>query len=455
MIRTSGWRVGVIALCTVLSALAQERPSDFASHWPLATEGAAPWYRLELPLSAQLATRQGDLGDLRIFDSAGQSMPYTLQRDGVAHEYRAAQAGVKWFPLYDAIDLDRRVPNVRVQLAANGSVSDVQPGEELEAGEEILRGWLLDTSAIKAPLIHLNFDWTSEREGFQHFTIEASDDFRQWQAWGDGQVGRFSFADERIEQHDVDLAGKPARYLRLLWTSPQAAPILSSVQITSDLSKGVAQPLSWSEPLVGRSDKANEYTWQLPLAVAVERIKVLVEQSNSLAPVAVLGRHDANASWQLLQNGLLYRLSQNGQDFVQDQFALPGQTVRQIMLQVDDRGGGLGNGVPQLQVAARPLQVLFKAGGAGPFSLALGSATRPGQRMLVPNDAELAGIAQAHIVDTAPGKALAPAQASATSANRAGFNPTHVALWLGLSIVALACAMFALVLGRQRSTRVR
>ncbi|WPP02326.1 DUF3999 domain-containing protein [Pseudomonas sp. HR96] len=436
------------------------RPADFARQWPLAAEGAGPWYHLDLPLSAQLLAHQADLGDLRVFDAAGQPQPYFIARPTAAHAYGEAQAGVKWFPLYDAAEASRRVPDVRVQLAGNGSVSDVQPNEELEAGEEILRGWLLDTSAIKAPLIHLNFDWTSEREGFQHFSIEASDDLKQWQPWGDGQVGRFSFADERIEQHDVDLAARPARYLRLLWKSPQAAPILTSVQVTSDISNAAAMPLTWSEPVAGRSDKPNEYIWQLPAALAVERIKVLVEQSNSLAPVAVYGRSEAGGSWQPLQNGLLYRLAQNGQDFVQDQLALPGQTLRQIMLQVDDRGGGLGSAVPRLEVATHAVQVLFKGEGKPPFTLALGNSTVRGAPV-APVDVGAAG--QAHVVVAAPLKPAAPlpaaaavAPAPASAAPAAGLPGwAHAALWAGLVVAALLLVAMAWSLGRARSARPR
>nr|WP_256737460.1 DUF3999 domain-containing protein [Pseudomonas sp. dw_358] len=446
-----------MALCTVLSALAAEQqPGDFARQWPLALSGAGPWYRLQLPVTAEFSAHQPDLGDLRVLNAAGAAQAYSLHRTSVPPAAKDAETDVKFFPLYDAADGTRRVPDVRVQLAANGSVIDVQPAEELEAGEEALRGWLLDTSAIKAPLINLNFDWTSEREGFQRFTLEASDDLQHWQSWGEGQVGRFSFADERIEQHDVDLAGKPARYLRLLW--PQSAPILSSVQITSDLSKAPAESLSWSDPLSGRSDKPNEYIWQLPVPLAVERVKFIVQQPNTLAPVAVYGRSDANGSWQPLQNGLLYRLSQSGQDFVQDQMAMPGQVVRQILLQVDDRGGGLGSTVPRLQVAARPAQVVFKAEGDGPFTLAVGSATVRSAAVPVANGLAVTGEAQI-VVAPAPrpvSKPAAPA-AKAPAPAPASLAPdwTHLALWLGLLLAAVVLAVLAWGLGRPRSARPR
>ncbi|KAB0545230.1 DUF3999 domain-containing protein, partial [Pseudomonas palleroniana] len=163
-------------------------------------------------------------------------------------------------------------PSVRVQSNANGTLVEVQPSSRLEAGEEELRGWLLDASAIKAPLQQLVLDWTSGRDGFQRFTIEASDDLQHWQSWGEGQVARLTFADERVEQHEVSLPGQSARYLRLLWDSPSSAPILTSAQLQSASRESLPLPLAWSQPLAGSTVKAGEYTWQLPMGLNIEQV---------------------------------------------------------------------------------------------------------------------------------------------------------------------------------------
>ena len=45
--------LGIVAMGVVLSAVAQEKPADFATQVPLSVTGEGPWYRLELPLSVQ------------------------------------------------------------------------------------------------------------------------------------------------------------------------------------------------------------------------------------------------------------------------------------------------------------------------------------------------------------------------------------------------------------------
>jgi len=359
-------------LCAALWAQAEELPDDFTSITPLTITGQGPWYRLELPLALQLGARQSNLNDVRIFNADGQAQPYALTLGQPQHEEEQTPITVKRFPLYNSDDARDAEPKIRVQRTPNGTLVEVQPEGEIEAGEEVLRGWLLDTSAINAPLDQLILDWSTEREGFQRFSIEASDDLQHWKRWGEGQVARLSFADELVEQRVVTLPGRNARYLRLLWSSPQSAPTLASAQIL--VSNSGVLPLSWSPGVSGHVEKPGVYVWQLPVALPLERMKVEIAQANSLAPVTLYARRDSGAPWQLIDSGLLYRLTQNGQDVVQDEMELPGDVVQQLKLEVDDRGGGLGQDAPKLSFAVRSTQVVFLGRGAPPYSLAIGNA---------------------------------------------------------------------------------
>lgn len=396
-----GWYV--VGLCLAFSAGAQEKPQDFATQLPLTVSGEGPWYRLELPLAVQLNARQSDLRDIRVFNAAGEPQAFAVVRESAQRSETQQLQQVKGFPLYGPADASDANPSVRVQSSANGTLVQVQPASQLEAGEETRRGWLLDASAIKAPLQRLILDWTSENDGFQRFSIEASDDLQHWQPWGEGQVARLSFADERVEQHEVGLPGQTARYLRLLWKSPQAAPVLANVQVQSASSTVLPLPLVWSEPLAGNRLAAGEYTWQLPSGVSLERLSVELNQPNSLAPVVLYGRRESHQPWQVLSSGLLYRLTQNGQEVVQDQLQLPGRTVTQLKLDVDERGGGLGEHAPALRFAVRATQLVFLARGEPPFSLAVGQATASAANLplstLIPDYSaqRLAGLGQARV----------------------------------------------------------
>ncbi|MGY2375341.1 DUF3999 domain-containing protein [Pseudomonas sp. SDO524_S393] len=438
--------VVVLGLCTTLSVWAQETPADFTTQVPLSVSGSGPWYRLELPLAVQLNARQADLGDVRIFNAAGEPQAYALSRQSAQRTESRTVTDVKWFPLY-AADTREALPGVVMKATTDGTLLEVKPSTAAKPGKQVRRGWVLDASAIKAPLQQLSLDWSRERDGFQRFSIEASDDLQHWQAWGDGQVARLSFADERVEQHDVGLPGQPARYLRLLWQG-QAAPMLTSAKLTSATSSSLPLPLVWSPPLAGTRLKAGEYSWQLPAGLSVERLRVELKQPNTLAPVTLSGRRDAKQAWQPLSKGVLYRLAQNGQDVVQDELPLPGQVISELKLQVDERGGGLGVDAPALRFAVRTTQLVFLARGEPPFTLALGSASVKAANLplstLIPDySAErLKTLGQAKVSGEAQVQTLAVAATA-----EAGVDWKKLGLWavLLLGVAALGAMAYSLL----------
>jgi hypothetical protein len=355
-------------------AVAPDAPADFTLQVPLTLSGEGPWYRLELPMEVLFAAQFADLRDARVFDAEGQAQAYALTLGRTSQRENIQQTAVKWFPLRGPKDAPLDASGIRVQRSSAGTLVEVTAAASAASAEEQLRGWLLDASAITAPLEKLQLNWSGDAEGFQRFSIEASNDLQHWQSWGEGQIARLSFADEQLEQRSIPLPGARARYLRLLWLAPQQAPALTAAELFSSASDTLPAPMAWSAPMAPTSVKLGEYSWDLPLALPLERIKIALPQTNTLAPVQLFGRRDAKAHWQSLGRSLLYRLPQAGNESLQEQIELYGAPVQQLKLLVDMRGGGLGTEAPQLQVGLRATELVFLARGTQPFTLALGNA---------------------------------------------------------------------------------
>lgn len=370
--RTVRWGKSWAFACLLATPLVQaaEDSGSYAARVPLQLSGEGPWYRLELPLALHLAAQHADLRDLRIFNGEGEALAYALTLGGVQSRESREEAAVKWFPLQGEATTPG-APVVRVERSTSGTLVEVTP--EQVSGELVRRGWLLDASGLDQPLHRLRLEWAAGSEGFQRFSIEASDDLQNWSEWGEGQIARLSFSGERIDQREVSLPGQKAKYLRLLWLTPQRAPELLGARLVSIHSEQ-STPLVWSEPLPGKVGKPGEYSWALPLSLPLERVKVVLDQANTLAPVSLSSRRDGKLEWQPLAHGLLYRLPQGGREMLHDEIELYGAPVSQLRLQVDERGGGLGKQAPRLQVALRSTQVVFLARGSAPYTLAIGKA---------------------------------------------------------------------------------
>jgi hypothetical protein len=185
------------------------------------------------------------------------------------------------------------------------------------------------------------------------------------------------------------------------------------------------------------------------MGLNVERLQVELSQPNSLAPVTLSGRRESSLPWQPMSSGLLYRLTQNGQDVVQNELQLSGQIVQQLKLTVDERGGGLGAEAPTVRFAVRSIQLMFLARGAGPYTLALGSATVKAANLplstLIPDysAAKLATLGKA----TVDSGAVATPASTVTTAATIDTNWKKIGLWavLLLSVLFLGAMAFSLL----------
>ena len=431
-----------LLLSVSLSGLVQagETLQDYRQSTALQLVGDGPWYRLELPYAAHLAAGHADLRDLRVFDSNGQMQAYALMPGRSETVQQEQEHGVRWFPLQGRADASE-MPALRVERSTTGTLIELRDDEPADSRQQ-LRGWLLDASAIDAPLVRMSLDWSGAEEGFQRFSIEASDDLQHWRNWGDGQVARLSFADERIDQRQIDLPGQRARYLRLLWHSPAQAPQLQAVTLRSQRQAHQAAPLAWSEPLSAQTNAEGLYQWQLPLALPLERLRIELEQRNMLVPLRVEARSSDQDAWRQLVSGVLYRLPEAGREVVNDELALPGWPVRQLRVQVDARAGGLGVPAPRLQVALRATQLVFLGRGEPPYRLALGNPSA--QSAALPLHTLIPGYQPERLVSLGRAEWVEPLATAVESPVGAGRDWQRWGLWavllLGVGLLALMAA---------------
>lgn len=433
--------VGLAASLLLPLAVAQDAPADFTTQAALTLTGEGPWYRLQVPMALQFAARYADLRDIRVFNAEGQAQAYALTLGRAEQQVQVRQTAVKWFPLHGAKDGSAEAPGIRVQRSDGGTLVEVLSETGGKPEQQILRGWLLDASAIEAPLEQLQLDWSSDSDGFQRFSIEASDDLQHWQSWGEGQIARLAFADEQLQQRRVNLPGQSARYLRLLWLAPQQAPQLLAAELSSSDRQAKAAHMVWSAALSVSSSKSGEYTWELPLALPLERVHISLPQANTLAPVTLYGRRDGTLQWQVLNRSLLYRVPQGGKESLQEHIELYGAPVQQLKLVVDERGGGLGSSAPQITVGLRATELVFLARGTPPYQLVLGnqaaqaanlplSTLIPGYEPARPNQL---GVASVAVATAATAEPQAPV-AAATDWKRIGL---WAVLLLGVGLLVL------------------
>jgi hypothetical protein len=122
-----------------------------------------------------------------------------------------------------------------------------------------------------------------------------------------------------------------------------------------------------------RRDGAQAVEWELASALPLAALGLQTSQANTLVPVRVLGRNQASEPWRQLSQGLVFRLGSGAAESANAALILPRVAVR--WLRVEATLGQRLEGVPlSAQAVFAPVELIFVAGGSGPYELAAGRA---------------------------------------------------------------------------------
>lgn len=345
---------------------------NYAHHAEIKGEGAGPFFHLALTMEVYRNSLSLGLQDLRVFNAAGEIVPYALMLKTDIPQPTVEQTELRGFPLYS--DAQTTNQGIQIRREQNGALVSIEPSKPTLTHK--LTGVILDASHVVAPLVALDVALPEYRQPFQRFRIEASDDLKDWRGVHDSAtIAVLTQGDARIEQRRIELPALHAKYLRLTWIDPQDIPSLPKVIATSSATLPQIQPeLLWSETLPPLPSKNGEIIYRLNGVLPVERIRFLLPQINTLTPAQILARNNDKQPWHKLSDTVLYRLASKGAEFLSPDIDLEGEAISELQIKLDARAGGVGSTPPQIKFAIQPQQLVFLARGNGPFTLAWGMA---------------------------------------------------------------------------------
>jgi hypothetical protein len=183
--------------------VAQAEAVAFRHHAPITIEQPGAFVRLPLPVSAYAASRQLNLGDLRVVDARGARVPFALLPPR-QHEAREAEQ-VRAADLY-ALPARRQggaEPALPLEVQVVGDRITVRRLEPRSAGAAAASaaaaakatstpaGWLFDLGQARRdepPARALRLAWAEPAEFTAAYELEVSSDLRQWRSAGGGQL---------------------------------------------------------------------------------------------------------------------------------------------------------------------------------------------------------------------------------------------------------------------------
>jgi hypothetical protein len=367
-------RAALLLLSLSTFALAADAPPRFANTATLSLEGKGAVYALTLPAAVYRGIARRDLGDLRVLNGAGEVVPYALERVAATEKTAGSTLKLGFFPLAAAPGRPVEDLSLRVERRPDGTVSAVVTPGERRAPERRVAGYLIDASAVDVAMRELRFEWPDGPEGTSlDARIEASDDLRSWRLAASGPLLVLRRGETTLERRSIELPALRAKYLRFSWRSGQQDPKLSGVNVQLvDAATDTAR--AWLRFEGSAGAKPGEYLFELPAALPVDRLRLELPQENTVVSANVATQEREGGPEAVLASAVLYRMEHGGLKLVNPDLRLPATAGKRWLLRVDQRGGGLGGGMPVLHAGWLPHRLLFVARGEPPFKLAFGNA---------------------------------------------------------------------------------
>lgn len=445
-----------LALSPVPAAVASETLADYAGSMAMTTLGSESLHRIELPQAVYAGVRYADLRDLRVFNAAQEPLPYALVGEApVALPPRAVFAPPVFGIPAGATGATDQL-DVRIEQRADGSVVSIRNRNPASANARVVTGspvaaYIVDATRIDSEIAAVRPEWREVPASYVgSVRVEASDNLRDWRTLVAGApLAYLTQGQARLVQDRIEFAPIRSRYFRLVF-SPAAPALLGLAAEAPSVQREIRRQ---TLRVAGRTgDKPGEFEFDLGSRAPVDRVRLVVPQSNALAPVRLEARPDARGEWRPVVSTVAYRMVRDGQELASPAVAVAPNASPRWRAVVDQTSGGLGDAAPELEVSWPARGLVFVARGQGPYTLAFGRADATPVRLplatLVPGYRDGAE-GSFPVAEIGPLRTGSPPSTSMLPQFMVDSDLKKVGLWMALVIGVLVLAAMAWRLSRQ------
>lgn len=355
-----------------MAAAADLRPEDFAWGMPIETPAAGPAYRFTLPVEVFTKVAHEDLRDLRVFNAAGEVVPYEVRQ---ARPEPLARPPGPSLPLFALHGGARATLNgVRVTIHSQGTAVDLQAGAA-SPDPHVVTSYVLDAREITPPLSGLQLQWAHGAPEFSgSLRIEASDDLGSWRVVkSDAPVIHLLTGGAELTQSRLEFPSTKARFWRLTWLGKTAPFELTAVTAEPTPDQPLAPQSTVTVAGSRVKDKAGELAFDLGAKLPVTQVNLALPQPNSVLRVELLSRARTTDTWRPITRAEFYRVSTGASDHDNEPIRIPTNFDRYWLVRPAQASGPIGD--VRLQATWDAMDLVFLARGAGPFVLAYGNAS--------------------------------------------------------------------------------
>ena len=358
--------IGLGLLVASSVALAQA-PDEFRGTAVVTVSGNEGLHRVELPFEAYRLARRG-LPDLRFFNGRGEALPFAFAAAAPTEPPAREAVAVPLFPVRSAPGAPEGDVRLDVRAARDGTLIALRPKPTAPAAARTT-AWVADASAVKEPIGSVVVEW-ERKPGTEvaRVSLEASEDLKSWQPLASGQVVDLHHDGRALSQPRLEFGAQKVKYLRVSSRTDGFALTGLRVERTRSVPEAPRQLVTVGGAAL---NEPGRFAYDLQAAVPVDRVQVLLPQTNTVAPVQLYAREDEKSEWRSVTSATFYRLTRGGEELKSEPVVVPSYAARYWRVDIDPKSG-LGDAAPRLEARWTPAHVVFASRGEGPYRVAFG-----------------------------------------------------------------------------------
>ncbi|MBE3467459.1 DUF3999 domain-containing protein [Enterobacter cloacae complex sp. P15RS] len=399
-----------------------ESPRNYAFGLSLDTSTASPWYRVTLPLSVYQQSTSPDLRDVRVFNQAGEAVPFSLVTT-TRPQPAPTTTPLRLFALNASPDREEG-SGEKIMLRARNGVEIVLEGQTAAAaGQRYLL--TLPENAAEVPLSQLQLIWDAPQGSWQGTaSVYYGEDLKNWSTLREEMplLDVISGQDRlKLDRIDTDLVLSPEanRYLLLVLNTGHSALTLTGVNAINAPAQAGSEHIS----LAGEGERVSEseavWRWTHPQPLSAIGFML---NGDGVLPVEIAWRSSDKDRWHTLKKEVIYQLGGK----TSEPISLPGGLIEAV--KINALNARLPENLPGVTGQRVRYDLVFNAQGKGPYLLAWGNgAAKPASvemDMLIPSGLrktyDLAALPMADTLEAVPlgGEARLTATSAAEQESR-------------------------------------
>lgn len=400
--------MSILILLAVQTAKAETAEFAFVADL---SEGKQSMRQFELPYDILTKLERQDYGDMRIFNSQNQAVPFSLSQLELQSQQNNASYDLRFFRL-----ANNATQSNGLQIEFNANTAHFSFNTESAQQPNYL---IIENQHQSDSLSAIKLAWQQPSEAFSiNAKLESSDDLQNWQSINTTTLYALKYLDTKLTQNILPLPyANHAKYLRLSFQSSIRFS-LGIEKITGDYQHTTfVQHENWQTVYLEPGDNPNEWLFNTGGYIPVTKISFEIPSAGLLYRGSLYAKNDSpipkpgrpnfkheikralhrnpeqrKTDWRYQGAITQYRLSTAEGEIASQAMNISTTKDRQWKLVLDQPATLLPEQIPSIKIAWQPVVVSFLAQGNPPFQLIFGNAAiEPFKTALLPglnNDAE-------------------------------------------------------------------